>query len=92
MSAKLDGVGASARRKDRVARVAWMANHSWWVAALCVSVQTGLLYSEFCDDAYANGDNGPFGNQAHQDRFYLILVLLLLGLVGAIMLSITFHN
>ncbi len=72
--------------------MAWMANHLCWVAALFVSVQTGLLYSDLCDSAYSNGDNGPFGYGAHEGRSNLIDAFLLLGLLGAITLAIIFHN
>lgn len=88
-----EGLDASTHRGDRAARMAWMANHLWWVAALLVSVQTGLLYSGLCDNAYSgNGKNGPFGYGAHEGRSNLIDAFLLLGLLGAITLAIVLHN
>ncbi|MEQ1699369.1 MAG: hypothetical protein ABMA25_04625 [Ilumatobacteraceae bacterium] len=69
-----------------------MLNHLWWVGALVVSVQTGLLYSDYCDDMYSNGDNGPFGYGAHSDRSDMISWLLLLGLAGALALSVVFKE
>ena len=79
-------------RRVGIARVAWMANHAWWIGALFVSVQSGLLYSDLCDSAYANGDNGPFGYGQHAGRANLIVAMLIIGLLGAGALSILFRD
>jgi hypothetical protein len=36
-----------------------------WMIAYGVAVYTGRRYSVWCDVAYSNGDNGPFGYGAH---------------------------
>lgn len=80
--------GHSPRVAFGVNRAAWMASHACWVAALAISVTTGRRYAtdslgEFggigglCDDAFANGNNGPFGygqNSSAEDAINRLLV------------------
>src|SRR5687768_14831640 len=67
-----------------------MALHACWVAALAISILTGRRHAadslrEFggigglCDDAFANGQNGPFGYGQNADAENAINRILLGG-------------
>lgn len=69
-----------------------MVGHVWWIGALVVSVQTGLLYSELCDSDYANGNNGPFGYGQHATRYNLATGMVLLWVVHAVVAALVFRH
>jgi hypothetical protein len=83
-------------RTRETLRWSWLLLHGCWTTALAINVRVGQTFydsdpviDELCDDAFSNGNNGPFGYPGQAESAATAIdVLLKVGFAGALALAL----